>query len=359
MIGLVLRSAMGDSMGMCGMVLGPLLAICAVCGIWALCTCRMRDCGCARRFLRATGVDPFDDFEMMILVHKAAFTAPSKTPVYVRIRAGQHEVCTDLDSAGLFQQALSVFVEQGTEHVKFELLNTSNKVIADLTMNVMKEILHSEDGKCVKVTEKTFQMKQKNKHVLNPRVVLTFMPEGPGDEEQALLSGLNASTEVEWMLQQQLQKAAAESQPSQEAVGGAAAKPPEQLSEIALLARGCCGPLHMFGMMGSKSLVYVGVLGPPRRKRFALHVWDNEHDFSADKPSKLEIELLRTSAVAPDPSRANVFTITYIDKSKAQKKAVFQRVDRGRDVWVEMLQILVTKIHNDHNQKKKEKDKGK
>jgi len=292
---------------------------------------------------------------MMILVHKTTFTASSKMTVSVRVKAGEHEVCTDPSSSGVFQQALSVFVEQGTECVKFELINTSEAVLAELHLNVMKDLLQHDNGKVTGdvqvMNEKTFNMKQKNKNFLNPRIVLTFAPEAAGDEEQALLSNLNASAETEWMLQHQLHKTQAEVKAE---AGG---KPPEQLSEIALLAKGCVGPLHMFGMMGSKSLVYVGILGPPRRKKFAWHIWGSEHDYREDKPSMQEVELLRVSAVAPDPGRPEVFNISYVAKDKTQTKAMFQRIDRGRDVWVELLQILVTKVHEDYESKKKEKRK--
>lgn len=363
MIGLVVRSVVGEALGPIGMLLGPLVAVLALCGIMTFCKCRMRDCGCCKRLLRMTGTDPFDDFEVMILVHKVTFTASSKTSTHIRIRAGDHEVCTDPSANGIFQQALSVFVEQGTQVLKIELLNTSDTVLAEMQMNVMKEILHlDKDGKesestPVHVTEKAFVMKQKCKHVLNPRLTLTFSPEAPGDEEQALLAGINASSEVEWMLQQQLHKTQSEVMGpthSEKGAAGAPSKAPEQLSELALLAKGCFGPLHQFGTMGFKSQVYVGVLGPPRRKKFALHIWESEHDFRDDKPSKQEIDLLRIYAVSPDPGRPEVFTIIAQDKQDktAKKKLLFQRIDRSRDVWVELLQILVAKVHDEHDAKK-------
>jgi len=350
MIGLVMRMAVGDSLGMCGMILGPLIAIAAICGIMQCCTCRLRDCRCIKRLFRMTGVDNFDDFEMMILVHQVTFTSSSKVETYVKVRAGEHVVHTDPDPGGLFQQALCVFVEQGTQQVKFELLNTSDKVLAELKMDVMKDILKEENGESgpTKVVEKMFVMKQKNKHVLNPRMKLTFSPEGPGEAEKALLSGINASSETEWMLQQQLAKVSEEQ--------GALPKPGEQGSEIALLAKGCFGPLEQFGTLGSKRPIYVGVLGPPRRKKFSFHIWDSERSYQQDKPPNECIDLLRISAVAPDPGRADVFMLSYLDKDKQHHKATFNRIDRGRDVWVEMLQILVTKVHEDYKDKKRGKN---
>jgi len=344
MIGLVMRSVMGDSLGALGMIVGPLIAIAAICGIWQCCRCRLRDCSCCKRLLRISGTDPFDDFEMMILVHEVSFTTTSKPAVYVRIKAGEYEVCTDPESSRKFQQALCIFIEQGTEDLKFELLDTSDKVLAELKMNIMKELLKEEDSipGSDRIVEKTFIMRQKNKHVLNPRIKLTFSPECPGDEEKALLTGISASSETEWMLQQQLAK-----------VTEAEKEGSKELSEIALLAKGCFGPLEMFGTLGAKRHVYVGILGPPRRKKFALHIWDTERDYHSDKAPKETIELLRISAVAGDPGRSEVFTLSHVDSQKQQHKAVFERVDRPRDVWVELLQIIVTRVHEDYQMKKK------
>jgi len=348
MIGLVMRVALGDSMGMCGTIIGPLIAIAAICGIMQCCTCRLRDCRCIKRLFRITGVDLFDDFEMMILVHKVTFTSSSKVETYVKVRAGEHIVHTDPDPGGLFQQALCVFVEQGTQQVKCELMNTSDKVLADLKMDVMKEILGGESGIPTKVMEKMFVMKQKNKHVLNPRIQLTFSPEGPGEEEKALLQGLNASSETEWMIRRELAKVTEEQ-------GAGTIKPGEEGYEIALLAKGCFGPLEQFGTLGSKHPIYVGVLGPPRRKKFSLHIWGSEREYQQDKPPNECIDLLRVSAVAPDPGRPDVFLLSYIDKDTNHQKATFNRTDRGRDAWVELLQILVTKIHENYREKKRGK----
>jgi len=348
MIGLVMRMALGDSMGMCGMIIGPLIAVAAICGIMQCCTCRMRDCRCIKRLFRMTGVDAYDDFEMMILVHQVSFTSSSKVDTYVKVRAGEHVVHTDPDPGGLFQQALCVFVEQGTQQVKFELMNTSDKVLAELKMDVMKEILGGESGVPTKVVEKMFVMKQKNKHVLNPRIQLTFSPEGPGEEEKALLQGLNASSETEWMIRRELAKVTEEQ-------GAGTIKPGEEGYEIALLAKGCFGPLEQFGTLGSKHPIYVGVLGPPRRKKFSLHIWGSEREYQQDKPPNECIDLLRVSAVAPDPGRPDVFLLSYIDKDTNHQKATFNRTDRGRDAWVELLQILVTKIHENYREKKRGK----
>merc|ERR1719479_677532 len=103
MIGLVMRSVMGDSLGMCGAILMPIIAVAAICGIVHCCNCKMRDCGCIKRCLRRMGTDPFDDFEIMILVHSAKFTSKSKSHKLVRIIAGDQVAETDSSSDANFQ----------------------------------------------------------------------------------------------------------------------------------------------------------------------------------------------------------------------------------------------------------------
>ena len=78
----------------------------------------------------------------------------------------------------------------------------------------------------------------------------------------------------------------------------------------------------------------------------------------AKKAPTHEIDLLHIQSVQPDPTRTNVFVVTYYNKdSKARvsEKLVFRRIDRARDVWVEMLQLLITKAHDAHKDKKNNK----
>jgi len=123
--------------------------------------------------------------------------------------------------------------------------------------------------------------------------------------------------------------------------------------EISSLAQLCFGPLEKFGSGGTREGIYVGVLGPPRRKKFSLHVWSSERDYLQDEPPAELIDLLRVSALQPDPRRPDVFMISYIDKDKHRQKAEFNCIDRGRDAWVETLNILITKIHKLQGEKKK------
>jgi len=211
-------------------------------------------------------------------------------------------------------------------------------------MDIVTEILKDKDGipGPDKVVEQFFNMKAKKKNFLNPKIKLSFSPDTTLDEEKALIQGIDASPETEWMLQQQLQKVYS--------LGGKSEK--SELSELALLAKGCAGPLQRFGNWGKKEDVYGAVIGPPRKKRFGFHIWDTERDFKDGKPYLEELDLLKILSVAPDPQRPEVFLMSYMDEHKTRQRKTFARVDRGRDVWVEMLQLLVKKVHEERADKR-------
>lgn len=361
MIGLVARAAMGGN-NPCYSIMAPIIAIVALCGIYKFCCkCRIRDCGCIKRFLRVTGTDTFDDFDIMMLVHSVKFTTTDKKTTFVRVTAGDFQVETDPNQNGIFQQTLNVFVEQGTEYLLLELLDSSKRKLAEMKMDIDKDIL--SDGIPINAIEKAFKMKQVNKKVVNPKITLTFSPESINDEEKALLSGLNASAETEWVLTQQIQLAVQESAGEEDGKGGGGEKKTvalENLSEVELLGRACAGPLVMFDRLAGNRPVRIAVLGPPSKKRLTLCICASEsfatlathkkvpYGETPDEKSILEeVDLLKVTGIFPDPGRPEVFSLDFVDANKARRHLKFERVDRGRDVWVEMIQLLVTKVHAD------------
>merc|ERR1712150_398385 len=64
---------------------------------------------------------------------------------------------------------------------------------------------------------------------------------------------------------------------------------------ISSLAQLCFGPLMQFGPQGEEEGIYVGVLGPPRQRKFSLHIWDSEKDYQQDEVPKQRIDILRVS----------------------------------------------------------------
>merc|ERR1719189_588362 len=113
------------------------------------------------------------------------------------------------------------------------------------------------------------------------------------------------------------------------------------LSDLDLLARGCCGPLDQFGAWGGRESVYVGVKGPPESRKYFMGVWKSEKEFLAGGKGKAEIDLLKVTSVQPDPGRPEVFVLNYMDSARIKQRLTFRRDDRPGDVWVEMFQLLL------------------
>jgi len=60
--------------------------------------------------------------------------------------------------------------------------------------------------------------------------------------------------------------------------------------------------------------------------------------------------------VGPSPVRPDEFVLNYLDKETNQHhKATFKAIDRASDVWVETLQALITKLHENHKEKRERK----
>merc|ERR1719379_655101 len=205
--------------------------------------CKCRDCGCIKRCLRCFGIDKFDDFEMMVLVHEAFYTSASKGAVSIRIKAGYETVETDANSKGNFQQPLTIFVEQGSSTITIDLLDSYKKVLSKVTLDTLKDVLKMEPSS---LREKVYTMKQNAKGIMNPRVKLTMVVNTGDDLEAPLLSGV--SQEVDWLVRQQLQKSSTFT-----------SEPGKPVSEMEMITAGCRGPLDLFSGLGKTDSVFVKV----------------------------------------------------------------------------------------------------
>lgn len=336
MIGLMFRAISGP-MYMIGAVAGvaALFGLCACC--WR---CRMRDCRCIKRCLRCTGYDKYDDFELMVLVHEAIFETGVQMKTSVNITAGRQTVRTDPNKESVFQQPLHLAIEQGTKELVVDLLDGSDGVLATLKMDILEDILSSRDL----AQEKSYSMKQKSKTVRKPKISLTMVASQGSDEEEGLLSSNHS--EVGLLVRQQLQKAKGQASDA----GGAT-------TETDVLKQACSGPLELFENMGKVYQVFVAVLGPPVSKRWMLGIWNDKQEHEYKHRALKEVDLLRVQSVQPDPTRANVFIISYVNEHRVSGRLMFRRVDRARDVWVEMLQIMVMKAR-EHRKDVKDIRKG-
>jgi len=331
MIGLLLGNALRGPLAM----LAGCAAVVALCGICKCMKCGLRDCACMKKLLRFIGHDEFDDFELMILVHEATFESKAKMSSSVKVTAGRQNVQTDANSDGVFQQPLHIQVEQGTENVVVELLDSRSYVLAEMKLEIMGHILNEQNLQ----PEMVYSMKQKPRsQITKPKVKLTMVVSKGGDEETGLLAGM--SSDVDILVRQQLAKAKQEGHHIGEGHEG------EPLSEMEVLMQACAGPLELFEGLGKTHNVYVAVSGPPHSKRWILGIWNDKKEYDAKRTPKQEVELLKIETVQGDPTRHHVFVINCFDESRVRKQLTFRRIDRARDVWVEILHLLVTKARD-------------
>eukprot|EP00405_Crypthecodinium_cohnii_P025956 CAMPEP_0206499202 /NCGR_PEP_ID=MMETSP0324_2-20121206/51547_1 /ASSEMBLY_ACC=CAM_ASM_000836 /TAXON_ID=2866 /ORGANISM="Crypthecodinium cohnii, Strain Seligo" /LENGTH=336 /DNA_ID=CAMNT_0053985731 /DNA_START=122 /DNA_END=1130 /DNA_ORIENTATION=+ len=272
-----------------------------------------------KRIFRYIGVDNFDDYEVMFLVHEAmANSSSGKLNFCVRITAGGHTVQTEYRSNSVFQENLLLAVEQGTREIKVELIDGWRRKLAQLVLDPLKDVLN-EKG----CAEKIFSMRVKQKSVINPQIKLTFRVQSRSDEEKGLPSGVSSAERTEdFLVSEQLRK-----------VGWseACSDPGEMLR---YLAAACCGPVERFGVLGEKQGAYLGVRGPPKQRRFMFSLHKDEGSFhNNEKCSFTEVDVLRITGVKPDPGRAEVFFIYYVDENRVRQHLVLRRVDRTREVW--------------------------
>jgi len=335
-------------------ILGCIAAVTAICGCVKCMRCRLRDCSCVKKLLRVTGYDPFDDFEITLLVHEATFEAQGKKlNTYVNVTSGPNSVKTDTNSNGAdhvthFQQPLHVLVEQGTEQLVLDLMDSHNRVLATLPLDVAEHLLNPANLQ----TEMLYTMKQKAKGVRNPKLKVTLVVAGKDDEEMGLLAhhevvaGLDEGVDV--LVAQELKKA---KDHTHAADGG-------QISEMDVLKQACAGPLEVFEGLGKTHACYLAILGPPASRRWVLGLWRDEQAYENGKHAMQEVDLLKIRTVSPDPDRHHVFVVNYYDEHKVHKALTFRRIDRARDVWVEILHLLVTKARENREALKTAKRSG-
>jgi len=342
----MLRSVLAGPCAIFAAIMAGIVALVALCGCVrcyrCIASCKMRDCLCCKRFLRATGQDEYDDFELMMVVHKVSFDglAQRKLAMSVRVTAGAHCVATDSNSNGIFQQPLHIMMEQGTEVVIIELLDKSRRALATLELDVTKDVLdtaHHYQDLCYNMTQKGGMF---SKGVPNPKINLTLSIQSEADVEKSLLTGVNSA--VEDLVAIQLRKAGLQ--------GG-------QVTEVQMLKQACAGPLECFERLGKTQTYYVGIRGPPSSRRWTFGMWHDQKEFDAGVQPFIEVDMMRIQSIQADPSRHHVFALHYFDEHRMAKTLTFRRIDRARDVWVEILLRLKKCLDRDREEKKKNQKK--
>lgn len=346
MIGVILRFftlGMVDGSGVCMCCGGIALGLCALCGIYKCSQLRMRDCSCIKWCLRRAGADEFDDFDLTVIVHEASYSSVSKRVTKVRLTAGRQQVQTSASGkASVFQEALQVYVEQGTPHLLAELMD-GKTVLANLKLSITKEILNAGP-----IREREFTMNPKIKGICNPYLKLTVHVQSDADTEHGLFDSMKLSKESQILLQQQLLKG--------NAVTSDEAREP--ISAIEAVSQGLKGYLEQFGVLGTAATVFVVIRGPPHQKRYTFCIFKDEKDYGKGVKPSMEVELLKVLNVQEDPGRPDIFFLNYVDSRRSRERLSFRRVDLPTSTWVELLTKLIRLIREEREGNRKGKPAG-
>lgn len=343
-----------------------LVGFCAFSGLTKWCaTCSVRDCDCCRWFLRASGHDEFEEFELMMVIHEVAFERnQEKMPTRVRVTSGHHIAETDSNTNGIFQQPLSMLVEQGTKDIVVDFVDANKSIVlAKLTLDVIEDVLaprgladdaaNRKSKKQSKLQlddsgEEVYKMTTKSRTIRNPKIKLTMtLMDGEqadntmsvGPEKSMTLTG---KTDVDGLVTLQLNKARNFMQKAKSEKSD-----PEDHhdpSDVQVIRQACSGPLELFQGLGKTREVYVGVEGPPLTRKYSLGLWHDKEDFLDKQPPFETIELMRIQSIQADADRHHIFDINYYDEARVFQTVAFRRVDRARDVWVEILRLMIQKV---------------
>jgi hypothetical protein len=239
---------------------------------------------------------------------------------------------------------VKIFIEQGVEGVEVELMDAyTRKVLAVKSLDVMKDVLEPK----ARGEETLYQMKQKSKTTLNPKIRLTILLDSDNEMEQGLLASMDVSPEAGVVLRQQLHQADLEkgSAPTADSKleGGGGG-----FTQTQLLLKCCTGPLEKFGSWGSRSPVFMAAQGPPERRKYTIGLWQSQAHYESGQRADEDIDVMKITSVVPDPhpKRQEVFILQYVDVEHRRQRLTFRRLDRARDVWVEMLHCLIKMLHD-------------
>lgn len=274
----------------------------------------------------------------MMLVHQVTLDASEKKRMHfvVRVSAGRQSVRTDAHCNGVFQQPLHIEIEQGIRSINVELLDEQKmrkpKVLATLEFDVLQDILGGDQQ-----AEVQYAMQEKAKGVSRAKVMLSMVMH---NEDSPLASINQDGAQLDVLMNAHMSKA-------QQRAGASG-----EHCEIETLKLAGSGPVENFEKMGKTQAVYIGIAGPPESRKWHLGIWHCEKDMLDKKPPLHDVDLLKVESVVPDPSRHHVFVINYFDSDRLRKAVTLRRVDRARDVWVEILHLIVQKAREEKKRQK-------
>merc|ERR1719277_1996777 len=126
-------------------------------------------------------------------------------------------------------------------------------------------------------------------------------------------------------------------------------------SSLELVAKACEGPVHVYGAWGSKKDVFLGVVAPSpgAGTEWSIGIWSTEHEFKRGGNPTETISILRVMSIQPETQRPEVFLVNFMITRTQKQRLVFERIDRSRNLWVEMLMLLTELVHQERIEKRK------
>lgn len=343
-----------DRIGEQVVVVTAILLACFVihCICW-WCGVRLRSWECIRRVFRATGVDRFDDFEVVIIVHEAIFPGKGSEKVRLRVRAAattRHSAQTEYSNNGAFHEPLELFVEQGAPSVDISLLDSRERVISTARLDPVKDILEIPFDALQEREIRLSVKDEKNcpqllRHAKLKVSMVVNTQTAKGIEDEGKQEG-SMSVEMRRHLTSLRQAISAKG----------------DLSNIEILAQACCGPLEVVESQGLKAwrwgkkrTVWFGTVGPPDARHWIMGYWPDEKAWRARETGEVEFDVLDAQGMQADPYTPSVFKLRYAQQEGATIDLHLHRVDRSRDLWVECLVAFVEQVRANHEVRKKAK----
>jgi len=316
----------------CLLMAGAAFLLCRCCG-----RCRIRDCSICKKMFRVLRIDKFSDTKINLVVSEASWTGDYEY-TQVRVTAGDEVVSTEVSDDGNYRQGFEFFIAQGTSVVLVELLDDSGNVLANLPLDPLLDLrmCSGQPG----FDKQALDMDDVATDITRARIVLAIYDQSFAEDSRFhhILDRVDQEDRI--LVEQQLLQ-------TYHANYGSADEDPDhaKISEFELARKTCSGPVHVYGGWGSKREVYIAVLGPPQCHDWTLGVWETKEAYDGHKDAQERINLLRVLSVQAEPTRQDVFVINFMVTKTQRQRLVMERIDRSRDVWVDMIKIVVDYVH--------------
>jgi len=324
-------------------------AACFLCRCWQ--NFRIRHCKVIKKLFLATGYDPFPDTFMNVMISKVRFNSVGKLGMMVRITAGDEVVQTQVSFDKTFREGFRLFIAQGTHEVVVELVDENQSTVyASISLDPDMDIKVGNDPPGFDEQELVMdEAPLDGVQVSSCKILMAFFGRNyfAEDKFEGILSHVKDSERV--LVEQSLLKTYEEQAGSYGSADSADALGDEEKAQptnFEIVVGSCSGPVYLYGYLGKKRKVFLSITGPPVSGEWQLGVWDSEESFKKGGDAQEKINLLRVVSVQAEPSRTDVFTILFMVTRTQRQKLVLERIDRSRDVWVEMLKVLVSYIHS-------------